>query len=147
MRVSSRLRATYPSAMECSTERPDPKLLPLEVVREAWASCIREVTSADLQYASTEPIKALADILVPAFEGDLIPARAQDLIIGSSAQQFFALIYEVVSAKSENPGCWLPLRSLGTPPFWTLWSVPVLDCWALQSTSLAQRPHARCGRA
>ena len=102
MRASSRLRATYPNAMECSTGRPDPTLLPLEVVRRAWANCIREVTSSELQYAGTEPIRPLADILVSVFENDLIPARAQDLIIGSSAQQFFTLIYEIVSSKSEK---------------------------------------------
>jgi GntR family transcriptional regulator / MocR family aminotransferase len=115
MRTSSRLRATYPSAMECSTGRPDAKLLPLEVIRRAWANCIQEVASADLQYAGTEPIQPLADILVPILEGDLIPARIQDLIIGSSAQQFFALIYEVVSAKSEKSTLLVAVEEPGYP--------------------------------
>ena len=35
MRASSRLRATYPSAMECSTGRPDARLLPLEGDRKS----------------------------------------------------------------------------------------------------------------
>jgi GntR family transcriptional regulator / MocR family aminotransferase len=115
MRASSRLRATYPSAMECSTGRPDAKLLPLEVIRRAWANCIQEVTSADLQYAGTEPIKPLADILVPILEGDLIPARTQDLIIGSSAQQFFALIYEVIRVKSEKSTLLVAVEEPGYP--------------------------------
>jgi GntR family transcriptional regulator / MocR family aminotransferase len=115
MRASSRLRATYPSAMECSTGRPDAKLLPLEVIRRAWANCMQEVTSADLQYAGTEPIKPLADILVPILEGDLIPARTQDLIIGSSAQQFFALIYEVVSVKSAKSTLLVAVEEPGYP--------------------------------
>jgi GntR family transcriptional regulator / MocR family aminotransferase len=115
MRASSRLRATYPSAMECSTGRPDAKLLPLEVIRRAWANCIQEVTSADLQYAGTEPIQPLADILVPILEGDLIPARTQDLIIGSSAQQFFALIYEVVRVKSEKSTVLVAVEEPGYP--------------------------------
>jgi GntR family transcriptional regulator / MocR family aminotransferase len=115
MRASSRLRATYPSAMECSTGRPDAKLLPLEVIRRAWANCIQEVTSADLQYAGTEPIKPLADILIPILEGDLIPARTQDLMIGSSAQQFFALIYEVVSMKSEKATLLVAVEEPGYP--------------------------------
>jgi GntR family transcriptional regulator/MocR family aminotransferase len=115
MRASSGLRATYPSAMECSTGRPDVKLLPLEVIRRAWANCIQEVTSADLQYAGTEPIEPLADILVPILEDDLIPARAQDLIIGSSAQQFFALMYEVVRAKSEKSTLLVAVEEPGYP--------------------------------
>jgi DNA-binding transcriptional MocR family regulator len=101
--------------MECSTGRPDAKLLPLEVIRRAWADCIQEVTSADLQYAGTEPIQPLADILVPILEGDLIPARTQDLIIGSSAQQFFALIYEVVRVKSEKSTLLVAIEEPGYP--------------------------------
>jgi GntR family transcriptional regulator/MocR family aminotransferase len=115
MRASSRLRATYPSAMECSTGRPDAKLLPLEVIRRAWANCFQEVTSADLQYAGTEPIQPLSDILIPILEGDLIPARTQDLIIGSSAQQFFALIYEVASVKSEKSRLSVAVEEPGYP--------------------------------
>jgi GntR family transcriptional regulator / MocR family aminotransferase len=115
MRASSRLRATYPSAMECSTGRPDAKLLPLEVIRHAWANCMQEVTSADLQYAGTAPIQPLADILVPILEGDLIPARTQDLIIGSSAQQFFALIYEVARVKSEKSTLLVAIEEPGYP--------------------------------
>ena len=115
MRASSRLRSTYPSAMECSTGRPDAKLLPLEVVRRAWANCIQEVTSSDLQYAGTEPIQPLMDILVPILEADLIPARTQDLIIGSSAQQFFTLIYEVVSVKSEKSRLLVAVEEPGYP--------------------------------
>ena len=42
MRASSRLRAAYPSAMECSTGRPDPGLLPLETIRRAWTDCIKD---------------------------------------------------------------------------------------------------------
>lgn len=115
MRASSRLRATYPAAMECSTGRPDARLLPLEVIRQAWANCIQEVTSADLQYAGTEPIQPLANILIPIFEGDLVPARTQDLIVGSSAQQFFALIYEVVCVKSEKPTVLVAVEEPGYP--------------------------------
>jgi GntR family transcriptional regulator/MocR family aminotransferase len=115
MRASSRLRATYPNAMECSTGRPDSKLLPLAVIRRAWTNCIQEVTSADLQYAGTEPIQPLADILVPILQEDLIPARTQDLIIGSSAQQFFALIYEVVSVKSKRSSLLVAVEEPGYP--------------------------------
>jgi DNA-binding transcriptional MocR family regulator len=101
--------------MECSTGRPDARLLPTEVIRRAWANCVQEFTSADLQYAGTEPIEPLADILVPILETDLIPARTQDLIIGSSAQQFFALIYEIVCAKSEKSSSCVAVEEPGYP--------------------------------
>ena len=35
MSLGTRLRASYPDAMECSTGRPDPALLPLDVIRRA----------------------------------------------------------------------------------------------------------------
>ena len=115
MRASSRLRSSYPQAMECSTGRPDPNLLPVEIVRRAWSKCINEVTARDLQYAGPEPIQPLAEILVKTFESDSIPARAQDIVIGSSAQQFFALIQEVVTARSESSRITIAVEEPGYP--------------------------------
>ena len=115
MRASSRLRAAYPNAMECSTGRPDPKLLPLEIIRAAWANCIEEVTPGDLQYAATEPIRMLADVAVQVLEADSIPARVEDLIAGSSAQQFFTLMYEVLSAQSDNRNLVVAVEEPGYP--------------------------------
>ena len=132
IRASSRLRATFPAAMECSTGRPDAKLLPMEVIRQAWANCVQEFTPASLQYAGTEPIQPLADILIPIFENDLIPARAQDLIVGSSAQQFFALIYEVVCLKSEKSNLLVAVEEPGYPTYSTRWSELAVGCWALR---------------
>jgi GntR family transcriptional regulator/MocR family aminotransferase len=117
MRASSRLRAAYPGAMECSTGRPDPALLPIETIRRAWADCIEAVSPGDLQYAGTEPIRHLTDVVTPILEADLIPARAQDLIVGDSAQQFFALVYEVVTAQSEAP---VPVVAVEEPGYPTL---------------------------
>ncbi len=115
MRGSSRLRAAYPNAMECSTGRPDPGLLPLATIRKAWTECIEDVTTGDLQYAGTEPIRALAEALLPILEADLIPARSQDLIIGSSAQQFFALVYEVLAAQQDSEGVVIAVEEPGYP--------------------------------
>jgi len=117
MRASSRLRAAYPTAMECSTGRPDPALLPIDAIRRAWADCIQDVTSGDLQYAGTEPIRILTEVVVPILEADMIPARSQDLIVASSAQQLFALVYEVVGSQSEALG---PLVAVEEPGYPTL---------------------------
>ena len=115
MRASSRLRAAYPTAMECSTGRPDPALLPLETIRNAWSTCFQDVCMGDLQYAGTEPIRSLSDVLLPILETDLIPARPQDLIIGSSAQQFFALVYEVLAARQEAEAMVVAVEQPGYP--------------------------------
>ena len=96
MSLGARLRASYPDAMECSTGRPDPALLPLDVIRRAWEGAIKTLGERDLQYAGPEAIEPLALRVVPLLGADLVPARAQDLIIGSSAQQFLALAHETV---------------------------------------------------
>jgi DNA-binding transcriptional MocR family regulator len=115
MRTSARLRATYPNAMECSTGRPDPALLPLETIRTAWSSSFQDVSMGDLQYAGTEPIRPLSEVLLPILEADLIPVRAQDLIIGSSAQQFFALVYEVLAARQDTEALVVAVEEPGYP--------------------------------
>ena len=57
----------------------------------------------------------MANILVPLMEADLVPARAQDLIIGNSAQQFFALIYEVLTGKSDSSRISVAVEEPGYP--------------------------------
>jgi GntR family transcriptional regulator/MocR family aminotransferase len=116
MSVSSRLRASYPEALECSTGRPDPALLPLPVIRRAWQSAIQTVTARDLQYAGPEAIEPLAHLLVSELAHDSIPARLSDLIIGSSAQQFMVLSLEVATLKNGA----LPLVAVEEPGYPTV---------------------------
>jgi DNA-binding transcriptional MocR family regulator len=115
MRASSRLRAAYPNAMECSTGRPDPKLLPLETIRDAWAGCMETVSAADLQYAGPEPIPALAEVLMGILEADLIPVRPEDLMIASSAQQFFSLVFEYLAAQCDGGNVVVAVEEPGYP--------------------------------
>ncbi len=103
MSCSARLRAAYPDALECATGRPDPALLPLDVLRRAWKAAMSEAAPRDLQYAGPEAIQPLADRLVPLLESDDVPARAQDLLIGSSAQQFMVLALELAAARGTEP--------------------------------------------
>jgi GntR family transcriptional regulator/MocR family aminotransferase len=95
MTLGARLRALYPTALDCSTGRPDVTLLPLPVLRRAWASISDSTTAADLQYAGLEVIEPLARLLIPLLERDAITARPEDLLIGSSAQQLMMLSFEV----------------------------------------------------
>lgn len=105
MSVSARLRATYPDAVECSTGRPDPSLLPFSVLRRAWGSAMEGMVPMDLQYAGPEPIEQLGKQLVPLLEKDGIAARLEDLVICSSAQQVFTMILDVIAddGKDEAP--------------------------------------------
>jgi GntR family transcriptional regulator/MocR family aminotransferase len=115
MRASSRLRAAYPNALECSTGRPDPSLLPWEILRRAWADCILDVSAAELQYGGTDPVRPLSEELLKVLREDYVPARPQDLVLGSSAQQFFTLVQEVAGATSERTGLIAALEDPGYP--------------------------------
>jgi DNA-binding transcriptional MocR family regulator len=92
------LRLSYPTAIDCTTGRTDPALLPLEVLRRAWREAVNETTANDLQYAGPQPVSPLIDALLPRLRADGIPARAEDLIIGSSAQQLMNLAVGVVAS-------------------------------------------------
>jgi GntR family transcriptional regulator / MocR family aminotransferase len=95
--LGARLRASYPNATDCSTGRPDPNLLPLRAIQRAWQSALQTASSRDLQYAGPEAVEALAVRLVSLLEADHVPARNEDLLIGSSAQQFLSLSLQIVA--------------------------------------------------
>ncbi|HYZ86097.1 MAG TPA: PLP-dependent aminotransferase family protein [Bryobacteraceae bacterium] len=101
-----RLRTRFPDAKDCSTGRPDPALLPLRILQRHWARAMDGVNSADLQYASVEPLEELSVQILARFEKDGIAAREGNLVIGDSAQQFLMLAAEVVA------GLWGPENSV-----------------------------------
>ncbi len=102
MNLGARLQGLHPGAMDCSTGRPDVALLPVKVVRRALASVARKVTAEELQYAGPEAVEPLARVLVPLLEKDGIEAGAENLLIGSSAQQLMMLSLEVASRGRET---------------------------------------------
>jgi DNA-binding transcriptional MocR family regulator len=97
MSTGARLRASYPHATDCSTGRPDLDLLPMRLIQRAWTAAIESASARDLQYGGPEASPLLARRLVGVLEADEIPAREEDLIIGSSAQQFMMLSLQIVS--------------------------------------------------
>jgi GntR family transcriptional regulator / MocR family aminotransferase len=97
MSLGARLRTAYPDSTDCSTGRPDPNLLPLRTIHKAWATAVESATARDLQYAGPEAVPVLASRLVSLLESDHVPVRAEDLIIGSSAQQFLVLCLQIVA--------------------------------------------------
>jgi len=111
MSSASRLRASYPKLIDCSTGRPDPALLPLALLQRAWKEAAENTRHSDLQYAGPEPVDSLVGALLPRLLSDNIPARPSDLVVGSSAQQLMVLSLQMMSLTSreltiavENPG-------------------------------------------
>ncbi|MGA2146305.1 MAG: PLP-dependent aminotransferase family protein [Bryobacteraceae bacterium] len=115
MGLGGRLRRMYAHAMDCSTGRPDPGLLPVEVIRRAWSAAVQGITASDLQYASQEAIEPLACQLIALLESDAIPARVQDLMVGSSAQQFMLLACEMLAARWGSESATIAVEEPGYP--------------------------------
>jgi hypothetical protein len=63
---------------------------------------ITGLTVQDLQYASVEPLEELSVQIISRLEGDGIPVRNRDLVVGDSAQQFLVLTAEIIA------GLWGP---------------------------------------
>jgi len=99
MALSSRLRATFPSTIDCSTGRPDPALLPFSVIQRAWNRTMLNVAAGDLQYTGPEPIVPLREHLVKRLSNDGVPVRGQDLLICNSAQQAFTMTMEILAGQ------------------------------------------------
>jgi GntR family transcriptional regulator / MocR family aminotransferase len=101
MTMGAHLRTRYPDALDCSTGRPDVDLLPLAVLRRAWNAVVATATAPDLQYAGPDVIRALADPLLRLLEGGGLEVRADDLLIGSSAQQWMMLSLQAAALRSH----------------------------------------------
>ena len=115
MSSAARLRAAFPDLIDCSTGRPDPALLPLGLLQRVWKEVVDSTSHADLQYAGPEPIESLVKELLPRLALDNVPARANDLIVGSSAQQLMVLTLEVLAAVSPDPGLTVAVENPGYP--------------------------------
>ena len=99
MTIGARLCTAYPDAMECSTGRPDPALLPLDIIGRAWDTAMRDVTPRDLQYARPEPIPALRNQLRKRLASDGVPVADDMMLICDSAQQAFTLTMELLAER------------------------------------------------
>jgi DNA-binding transcriptional MocR family regulator len=102
MSQGTKLRARYPDALDCSTGRPDVKLLPLGVLQRAGTAALQHVKATDLQYAGPEVLDVLAPPLVSLMNQDRLNVSAEDLLIGSSAQQWMMLALEATARVSGN---------------------------------------------
>jgi GntR family transcriptional regulator / MocR family aminotransferase len=117
MTIGARLRALHPRSLDCSTGRPDVNLLPLAVLQRALHVAAKQSTARDLQYAGPEVIDALTGPLAVLLEADGVAAAAQDLLIGSSAQQWMMLSLEV---SAEWAGVNRPVVAVEEPGYPTI---------------------------
>jgi DNA-binding transcriptional MocR family regulator len=101
--LGARLRRMYPGALDCSTGRPDPDLLPVASLRRAWQTAVEGIDGRALQYASPEMAEALAAVAVERLASDNIRVREPDLIAGNSAQQLMTLALRIVAARRRGP--------------------------------------------
>ena len=115
MGLGARLRTRYPNALDCSTGRPDVTLLPSALLQRAWRTASDASNTADLQYAGPEVIDALAPPLVELLDRSGIPVRRDDLVIGSSAQQWMLLSLEVAALSSGADGLLVAVEEPGYP--------------------------------
>lgn len=95
---AARLRAMYPTALDCTSGKPDPSLFLMEIFMRSWRAAIDQTDMRDLQYASPEPVPALADALQRRFERDSLSTDGCGMVIGSSAQQLMVLSLSIAPA-------------------------------------------------
>jgi len=109
------LRDAYPTAVDCTTGRPDPTLLPWKVLNRAWLAAVQQTNIHDLQYAGPEPIEELVRELVPRLAVDGVPTEENELVVGSSAQQLMVLCLEIVGALAPEKEITIAVEEPGYP--------------------------------
>ena len=115
MNEGTKLRSRYPDALDCSTGRPDVTLLPLRLLQQAGTAAWQEAKPADLQYAGPEVLDMLAAPLVSLLQDGGLNVRADDLLIGSSAQQWMMLALEATARISGSDRPIVALEEPGYP--------------------------------
>ncbi|HEY6842227.1 MAG TPA: PLP-dependent aminotransferase family protein [Chthoniobacterales bacterium] len=112
---AAHLRTAYPLALDCTSGRPNPALLPVSVLRKAWQAATLRMDCEQLQYAGPHPVPLLVEQVVPRLEADGVFARESDIIVGSSAQQLIMLALQVVCTLSGQTKLIIGVEEPGYP--------------------------------
>src|SRR5579864_6389052 len=113
LQFGDRLRAISPGALSCGSSWPDPALLPLELLKQAYQEVLERLTPGDLQYGGPEAHPELAEALLPRLEADGIVAAENNLLVFSSFSQLLTVVLQVapnvwaaepISVAVEEPG-------------------------------------------
>lgn len=94
LRFGDRLRSINPAAIPCSSSWPDVSLLPIEVLRTAYARVIDQLHPADLQYGGPEIDPILSEAILPRMAADGIVARPDELLVLSSLGQLLTILLQ-----------------------------------------------------
>lgn len=94
---AARLRSLYPQALDCTSGKPDPGLIPIGPYLRAFRAAIEQTRAQDLQYASPEPVPELAAVLRARLQRDGISPDGSGMVIGSSAQQLMVLTLSIMA--------------------------------------------------
>jgi GntR family transcriptional regulator / MocR family aminotransferase len=90
-----RLRAVNPDALVCTSSWPDPGLLPVQIIKLAYAHVLKRIGAADLQYSGPWAHPELASALLPTLERDGVEAETKDLLVVHSVAQLIGLALQV----------------------------------------------------
>lgn len=102
----------------CASSWPDPQLLPVDVLKRAYARVAKRVCVDDLQYAGSSLHPELVQALLPRLRADGVPTEATDIVVTSAGKQTLALTLETTQTllrrqelvvASEEPGYHLAL--------------------------------------
>jgi len=93
-----RLRAVNPGALVCTSSWPDPTLLPLQVLKDGFATVLEHMQPGDLQYSGPWAHRELAEALLPRLERDGIVADPSHLVVVNSVAQLLGLTLDIAPA-------------------------------------------------
>jgi GntR family transcriptional regulator/MocR family aminotransferase len=119
--LMERLRSSFPKATNCSFGGPGPSLLPLKFIKRHWLAAFDDLTNTDLQYKTVDPDERLIEVLCPRLMDDGIPLDRENVLVGTSAQQFMILATNVIGRLGGPPE---PVVAVEQPGYYT-----IFDAW------------------
>lgn len=112
---AAHLRTAYPSALDCTSGRPNPALLPVPVLKRAWQAATRKMACDQLQYSGPQPLPVLVEQVIPKLETDGVLVRETDIVVGTSAQQLIMLAVQVICTLSGTAKLTIAVEEPGYP--------------------------------
>lgn len=98
----SHLAAAHPHAIDAASGTPDPLLLPLDLLHEAWQAEPAALRASDLQYGDAMPAPELAAAAMEALNADSVPATSAELMVGSSVLQLIDIALECILSNAKG---------------------------------------------
>src|SRR5205823_2653754 len=100
-------------AFVCTSSGPDPALLPVDVLRQAYKQAVEKLTPVELQYTGPEPHSELVDALLPRLKQYGVTAEPNDLILMSSTRQLLAFSLQIATDVLATRGLMVAVEEPG----------------------------------